>query len=249
MDERIKNLLATLAVLQRADSARAALEKNLAGVEQRLSTLQNQLMAYQEQLKTSQGQLEQVKKQYRTDEVEIKSIDAAIVKSDEKLGYVKTNKEYQSMLKEIDDLKLKKSDIEDRMLSVLDQIETVEKKVICDKADLEDMKREVEEKQKAVRSEAEAQQREVASLHQEREEIWAELDPKMQKMYARAMHQGHGVAVAAVIEGVCQVCRMNIPPQAYIELMRLDALSLCPNCQRIIYPKAVIEVESAGVRD
>ena len=59
------------------------------------------------------------------------------------------------------------------------------------------------------------------------------------------MHQGHGIAVAAVVDGVCQVCRINIPPQAYIELMRLDAMSLCPNCQRIIYPKPVIEGETS----
>lgn len=245
MDERIKNLLVTLAILQRTDSARAELERKLAGVDQRLNDLQQQLVSYEDRVKESQERLGEMKKQFRADESKIKDIDAAIRKSDEKLGFVKTNKEYQSTLKEIDEFKVKKSDIEDRMLELLEQIEALEKEASIHQADLADVRIEVEEKQAIVRQEAEAQQRELGDLAQEKEEIWTELDPKMQKMYARASRQGSGIAVAAVIEGVCQVCRIKIPPQAFIDLMRLDAMSLCPNCQRIIYPKTVIEGEAS----
>lgn len=245
MDERLKNLLTTLAVLQRADSARATLARNLAGVDQRLADFQQELVKYEKQLEESQGRLEQMRKQYRADEGQTRDIDAAIRKSDEKLAFVKTNKEYQSTLKEIDEFKLKRSNIEDRMLDLLEQIESAEKEVAVHKADLADVRREVEEQHTAVRKEADAQQKEMTALALERDEIWAELDGKMQKMYARASQQGHGIAVAAVDNGVCQVCRINIPPQAFIDLMRLDTMNLCPNCQRIIYPKAVIEGEKS----
>lgn len=245
MDERLKNLLTTLAVLQRADSASATLARNLAGVDQRLADLQQKLVKYEKQLEASQGRLEQMRKQYRADEGQTRDIDTAIRKSDEKLAFVKTNKEYQSTLKEIDEFKLKRSNIEDRMLDMLEQLESAEKEVSVHKADLADVRREVEEQEAAVRKEADAQQKEMAALALERDEIWAELDGKMQKMYARASQQGHGIAVAAVDNGVCQVCRMNIPPQAFIDLMRLDTMNLCPNCQRIIYPKAVIEGEKS----
>ncbi|MBT8341914.1 MAG: hypothetical protein KJP07_18065, partial [Desulfatitalea sp.] len=65
----------------------------------------------------------------------------------------------------------------------------------------------------------------------------------LQTLYSRAKQQGHGIAVAAVIDAVCQVCRVGIPPQSYIELMRLGSMNMCPNCQRIIYPAAVIDVD------
>ncbi len=241
MNESIKKNLVTLAILQRTDAARDTLEKYLSGVEERIESLSRQMAAMDQQVTEGQLQLDGVKKQYRSDENEIRSIEAGVEKSDAKLGSVKTNKEYQSILKEIDDLKLKKGVIEDRMIEMLEQIEKVEKQVKVLKADRADLAREIEEQQNLIRKEAEERSRELASLSREREEIWAELEPKMQKIYGRAKQQGKGTAVAAVVDGVCQVCRMNIPPQAFIELLRLDSMSMCPNCQRIIYPKAVIE--------
>jgi hypothetical protein len=241
MNETIKKNLVTLAILQRTDTARESIERYLSGVDQRIEGLSQRLTTVEQQAAEAQLQLDTFRKQYRTDEDEIKSIEAGIDKSDVKLGSVKTNKEYQSILKEIDDLKAKKSAIEDRMIEMLDHIETAEKQVKVLKADRADLAREVEEQQNLIREEAKAQSQELASLNQERDEIWAELDPKMQKIYGRAKHQGKGIAVAAVLDGVCQVCRINIPPQAFIELTRLDSMSMCPNCQRIIYPKAVIE--------
>lgn len=241
MNETIKKNLVTLAILQRTDAARENIERYLSGVDQRIEGLSQRLTVVEHQVTEAQLQLDTLRKQYRADENETKSIEAKVAKSDAKLGSVKTNKEYQSILKEIDDLKVKKSAIEDRMIEMLEQIEAAEKQVKVLKADRVDLAREVEEQQNLIRKEAEAQSQELASLNQERDEIWAELDPKMQKMYGRAKHQGKGIAVAAVSDGVCQVCRINIPPQAFIELMRLDSMSMCPNCQRIIYPKAVIE--------
>ena len=44
-----------------------------------------------------------------------------IAKSKEKLTSVKTNKEYQALLKEIDDLKNANSKIEDQMFEILEQ--------------------------------------------------------------------------------------------------------------------------------
>jgi uncharacterized protein len=241
MNESIKKSLVTLAILQRTDTAREALDKKLAGVGQRIDALTQQLAAVEQQVADGQQQLDALKKQYRADEAETKSIDSGIVKSDSKLSSVKTNKEYQSMLKEMDDLRVKKSAIEDRMIEALEHIEAAEKQVAVLKADRADMALEITAQQTLIRAESEAQSKELAALNQERDEIWSELEPKMQKMYSRAKHQGKGVAVAAIIDAVCQVCRMNIPPQAFIELLRLDSMSMCPNCQRIIYPKAVIE--------
>jgi hypothetical protein len=71
--------------------------------------------------------------------------------------------------------------------------------------------------------------------------VWGNLDAKMQKIYERAGKQGNGIAVAPVVDGVCQECRMNLPPQAYIELMRMNELQMCPMCQRLIYPQALVD--------
>jgi len=187
--------------------------------------------------------LDTLNKQYRSDENEVKDVEGKIIRSNEKLFSVKTNKEYNSILKEIEELTQKKSTIEDRMLEALDTIETAKQQVKSLKADLVDLQQEVDDQKNSIHTESEAQNKEVAALAREREELWAELDPKMQNVYSRSKKQGNGIAVAAVVDAVCQECRMNIPPQAYIELMRVNSMSMCPHCHRIIYPKSVIEGE------
>ncbi|RJQ68496.1 MAG: hypothetical protein C4519_23170 [Desulfobacteraceae bacterium] len=241
MDEFLKNNLKTMAQLQYIDAQSEAIQKQLAGVEVRIGALSAQVTDFEQQVEQARLQLDMLKKQYRSDENEVKTIENSIIKSDDKLRAVKTNKEYQSMLKEIDDLKSKKASIEDRMLEGLEQIETAERNMDSLKADLEDLQRENQGKREAILQAAHDQRLELEELKEEREETWAGLDPKMQKVYARAKQQGGGIAVAAVVDSVCQACRMNLPPQAYIELQRLNTMSMCPHCQRIIYPKVIVE--------
>lgn len=233
--------LTTLAALQRIDGERASIEAYLSGVDATIASLSEQLGTFEEKVNAGIEHLDQTKKQYRQDESDLKSIETAIFKSEEKLHAVKTNKEYQSTLKEIEEFKKKASATEDQMLSTLDLIEAAEKQVAILKDDLIDMQAEIEEQQNTIRSEAEERRRQLEALDQQRASVWAELDMKLQKTYERACRQGNGIAVAAVVDGVCQVCRMNLPPQSYIDLMRMKSLQMCPACQRLIYPQAMID--------
>ena len=72
-------------------------------------------------------------------------------------------------------------------------------------------------------------------MQKKRDRIFESLTPPIKKIFERGRQLGRGIAVAGVVDAVCQVCRMNIPPQLYNELMRLDSMRFCPNCQRIIY--------------
>ena len=241
----IKEKLETLVALQHAEVGIRRIEQNLAGVDERIETLNSEVKTYEDRVAEYRSNLDGLKQQYRSDENEIKVIDSQIAKSKEKLRSVKTNKEYQSILKEIDDLKRKSSQIEDRMLEHLERVESTDSELAAQGTELAEVKKEVAEKQEEIRQIAEGHRRELEEMEQERNDIWQTVDPKLQAMYTKVKHQGHGIAVAAIVDAVCQVCRMNIPPQQYNELLRMDSLRMCPNCQRIIYPKVLLEGEAS----
>jgi predicted nucleic acid-binding Zn-ribbon protein len=237
----IKEKLRDLVILQQHEDEISRIEKELSEVDDRINRLNSELIEYQDKVERNRQVLDALRKQYRSDESEVQMIESQIVKSQEKLGAVKTNKEYQSTLKEIDDLKAKASQIEDRMLEVLDQIESAESEGQEIKADLAEVKIQVEEKQKQIRLQSEQQQDVLSSRLQERDVVLERLDSNTKQHYNRVKRQGRGTAVAAVVDAVCQVCRMNIPPQLFNDLMRMDNMLMCPNCQRIIYPKLEID--------
>ena len=239
----IKDKLKDLVILQQFDDDIDRIEKDLAEIPDRIGALNSELTEYEQKVSQNGQTLDELRKQYRSGESEVQMIESQIVKSQEKLRAVKTNKEYQSTLKEIDDLKSKTSRIEDRMLEVLDEIESAEHIGRQAEADLAEVKIQMEEKQEQIRTHSEQQQNVLSRRLQERDAVLEQLDSKTKVRYNRVKQQGRGIAMAAVIDAVCQVCRMNIPPQLFNELMRMDEMLMCPNCQRIIYPKVEIDKE------
>ena len=243
MANEIKEMLTTLAALQLSEREIQVIERELADVDARLDALNNQIGEFETRLTEGKNQLAAHKMSYREGESEVRSTETRIDQSNAKLRSVKTNKEYQSMLKEIDELKVKRSSIEDRMLETLELIEREETSVKTLEADFADLSAEIQEKQSEIMSNAKVRRIELEEASSERDTIFSKLNPKLQAMYVKVKNQNGGVGVAAVEDGVCQVCRMNIPPQLFIELMRMDQLIMCPYCQRMIYPKALIELD------
>jgi hypothetical protein len=241
MTTPVKEQLITLVALQNAENQIAVIEKFLVGVEGQIQELGSQIDRIQNEVNQSQEVFDSLRRQYRGDEAEVRSLESKQLKSEEKLRSVKTNKEYQSMLKEIEDLKVKASEIEDRMLQELEQIEQVEAQMVEKKKDLAVFEKEIEQQQIQVRQAAQQQIEQLEGFKIKRDEVYARLSPQLQKIFQRLKQQCRGIAIAAVDSAVCQMCHLNIPPQLYNELLRLKSLRNCPNCQRIIYPQTLFD--------
>jgi predicted nucleic acid-binding Zn-ribbon protein len=181
--------------------------------------------------------LEDLKKSYRALESESKINSAMIVKSNEKLRAVKTNKEYQSILKEIDDIRKKNSGIEDRMLAYLEAIESAEAAVQAKATELSDFLQSYRKKKETFAVKEKRERQAVEVLNEKKAQISAKADPKIITILDDVKKKVRGLAVVPVQQAICMGCHMNIPAQLYNELQRFDALRFCPHCHRIIYWK------------
>jgi len=237
----VKEQLTILVNLQETEDQIQKIETELAVVDERIRSLVQDVTDFSDKVNASKAQHDELKKQYRNDEGEVKRLEAQIVRSHEKLRSVKTNKEYQSMLKEIDELKKQQSVIEDQMINALDQIEAVEKEIVVLEADLKDLTAEVDGKREDIQNNAQAQRDALKTMASKRDGIGTSLNDKIATFFDKVKQKNGGVGVAGVVDEVCQVCRMNIPPQLFIDLMRMNSILMCPHCQRIIYPQALIE--------
>jgi uncharacterized protein len=234
MKEKIK----VLVKLQHLDAESARIASALSDVSKKLENLDAGLNEIEQTIKNQESIVNELKKQYREHESDVKVNLAKNKKNHEKLRAVKTNKEYQSMLKEIEDIKVKTSSIEDNMLECLDRMEDIDK-IIAEK------KNEYAQLSERIKIEKESIQREVGidkkKLHEieiDREEVSGLLDSELLTKYVKIKEQHQeGLAVVPVKDAVCHGCNVNLPPQLYNELFRYDSLKFCPNCQRIIYLK------------
>lgn len=181
--------------------------------------------------------LDDLKKSYRELESESQINREMIVKSNEKLRGVKTNKEYQSTLKEIEEIRKRNSGVEDRMLDQLEKIESAEQAVMEKEAQLEGFIQSCREKKEALIARRQGERQTVDTLNEKKIQISARADPKMISILDEVKRKVRGKAVVPVQGAICMGCHMNIPAQLSNELQRFDQLRFCPHCHRIIYWK------------
>jgi predicted nucleic acid-binding Zn-ribbon protein len=149
---------------------------------------------------------------------------------------VKTNREYESLLKEEDQLRTRKSQVEDEMLACMTEMENLEKKIEQLEAEHHQLDEQVTEDKQAVKVEASASETRFADLSRKVAAVEAEIAPAVLKTFARIKKMTpDGKALAPARNSVCMGCHMNIPPQMFNELQRFDSLKLCPFCNRILY--------------
>jgi predicted nucleic acid-binding Zn-ribbon protein len=149
---------------------------------------------------------------------------------------VKTNKEYQSSLKEIENLEKMNSKIEDEMIEFLDRIEGAEKKIAEAKTEYSELMDQADAEKAAIKDEADSGKQRLSLLYKSRDDISKRIEAKLLKQFNQTkVKQINRIAMVAARDAVCQGCNMNIPPQLYNELHRFDRLLNCPHCQRIIY--------------
>ena len=122
----IQGQITILVALQGVELEILKTERQIFALNDEASSLGQASAEHEAQVAAEKKALDELKKTYRELESESKDNAAKIEKSNEKLRAVKTNKEYQSTLKEIEEIQKKNSGIEDRMIELLDQLESQE---------------------------------------------------------------------------------------------------------------------------
>lgn len=233
----MKEQIEVLVKLQHLDAESIRITSTLNDVSKKLKHLDSSLEEIEQTIKDQESVLDGLKKQYRDYESDVKLNLAKNNKSQEKLRSVKTNKEYQSLLKEIEDVKSKNSSIEDKMIECLDRIDEVEEIIATKKDEYLQFSDHIKSEKQSIEHDAEIDKKKLDELDMDRKNVSGLIDSQLFKKYSVIKEQQEGLAVVPVKDAVCHGCNVNLPPQLYNELFRYDSLKFCPNCHRIIYLK------------
>lgn len=235
MPKNIKDQLEILIKLQDIETAADEIARQLDRTPQKLAALDDRLMGFKQRIEDEADTLDRLKKEYREYERQAKMTLVSIENSRKKLNSVQNNREYQSSLKEIEDLEEKNSRFEDTMIQHLDKIDELEHHIEEVRAACERESEEIEKEKERVEFETRRENEKHDTLSTQREEVIRQVAPEILKTYTSVKRLSGAVAIVPAIASVCHGCNMNIPPQMYNELQRFDGIKFCPHCQRIIY--------------
>jgi hypothetical protein len=228
--------LETLLNLQEIEIQRKAVQGILDAVAEKIAALDRELSAFTKTIEKEKQAMSALQEQHRELEEQVHVNTALIGKIEEKRRSVKTNREYQSLLKEEEQLRARKSQIEDEMLDCMSEMETLDQKISAQEEEYRQLGDQVTSDKKAVTLEASESETRFADLTREVKAVEADLTPELFKAFVKVKKMcPDGKALAPARNSICMGCHMNIPPQTYNELQRFDSLKLCPFCNRILY--------------
>jgi uncharacterized protein len=231
----MKEKLVVLIDLQALEAEMARVQLALQKIPGALEALDASFMELRTKLSEKTAFVSELKKEYRAKEAEEQMNLSRIKKSRERMDSVKTNKEYQSLLKEIQDIEEKNSLVEDEMLAGLERIEDGERTVRKLKEEMAQMEKKVAEQKAIITQKAEALQQRQAELEEQLAQQMKAVDAEILKTYNSVKLRVGAIGIVPVNNAVCKGCHLTIPPQMYNELHRQDSLKFCPHCHRMIY--------------
>lgn len=247
MQNITKQDMDVLVRLQKSETEIVRIESLLVKIEQEKSKLGSKLTEFENALARHKDDLQRIGTNCRETEAEIQMLGERIVNSREKVRHVRTNKEYQSLQREIDDSGKKKEQLENSFFEQLEEKEAKETLVEDRIAEFKLLKQKIESDQDEIEKRCQNDRRLLEEYKNQREDTGKNLKPQLFQKFIEISGTSGGKAVVPVENAVCRGCFMNIPPQLYIEAQRGNSLILCPQCNRILYYAAGVEIEEDTV--
>ena len=221
--------------LQKIDFDLRAIEEGRSRYPKEIKRLDEKQKIEKEKIQKDKDRIEALEKERRQKERELNGEQEKIKRSEGKMFEVKTNKEYQALLSEIDAGKEANSRGEEEVLRLLDEIDGLKKSLLKREKETSVIFEKIEAEKKGFQEKM-AHEGSTWKARMERREILSkQIDSDLFKLYGTLKEKRQGVGVVSVKQETCQGCFMNVPPQMFIEAQKNNALIRCPNCNRILY--------------
>lgn len=158
-----------------------------------------------------------------------------IQRSEARLSEIKTQKEYQAVLKEISSAKKVKGELEEEVLQKAVRLDELKLEISGMESDLGALEGNVVSQKSDVQGKLKQMEGLISVELAQREAAEKGLPASLLNRYNALRQKRQGVAVVEARDGGCLGCNMNIPPQLYNNLHKGDEIIFCPHCQRVLY--------------
>jgi predicted nucleic acid-binding Zn-ribbon protein len=229
MQEQVALLLELRQVDDRLREMRGRLESRAADLQRG----EKEAAAVREALAQEGSRLAQSESRHREGDREVEHCRADAAKFETQLLGVKTNVEYQALLREIAASQQKAREWEEIILAMMEAEEAAQRTIARMGDELRGKEGVVAEERGRYEAELALLKDEQVRLDAQRQGLVARLNPMARSKYER-LTANKGDAIVPVMLGSCGGCHYNLPPQTVNEVRRNDRVIQCEGCGRIL---------------
>lgn len=220
--------------LQEIDYYIGELERSKDYIPDMIENLKKEIDECFESSQNYTERLTEAKLEMKSLELEVSANREALEQCQKKMLMIKTNKEYDALVKEIDQSKESISSGEDKILMLMGEIEEVTSKVEEYQVRCEDVKKVNTEQLETLQAQIDSVEEKQDLKNAERKNIIAKIPKNVMTVYERIRRGRGGMAVVSVRKRACGACFKQLEPQLVQEIKKGERLITCDSCGRIL---------------
>ena len=224
-----------LLVLQDRDRRIAQLKAEHARIPEQIASAEQRLKAESTRLDLLRDEAKHMEADRKKLEIDAESKRGQITKYRTQLSLIKSNTEYQALLKEIAKVEEEVDAIETHELEVMEKSDQLQPAVKTEQVTLKEISAKVEVERADLQKRGVMIEQELKQLQEERQKLVRDTDPVALGRYERLMRSKSDFAVVPIRNGNCGGCHLNIPPQLAHNAKHGHELTSCDYCGRILY--------------
>jgi predicted nucleic acid-binding Zn-ribbon protein len=236
--------LSPLIELQKLDLRIAEIKDRRRKIPERLQSVEAPLREAQQLHQQTSASVEIFIKERRSHEQDLEAHEAHTEKMKSRLSELKSNKEYQAHLFEIEVANKKKGDIEEKILLCMEKIEQLQRTAKEAQEKLGAIEKTFTQEKQALDGLERTLSAELADLEAQQQARSAHVEKGLLSRYNTIKAARKDQPLAEIKEGICSGCRLQLPPQLITEVKRSQDLHTCPYCRRMLYWEGQIPVET-----
>jgi uncharacterized protein len=225
-----------------------AVENSLRTAKAKLVRCKRSVVVQENKIKTEQASLDAKKQEIKLTrmqsdrlELELRTRDQEIARYRASLNTAKTNKEYATLLTQLNTTKADNSKIETQVLELMKAVEAEEAECNVIQGRIDELKQQLDQIRKDSEAAAVKLQAEVDQIMAGWNEAAKSIPPDVLDIFKRVAENYDGQAVVEIAERdskptgySCGGCYMGITTESVNLLMTRDEIIRCPNCTRIL---------------
>ncbi len=238
----IKEQIGLLIGLQAIDTQIYALSKEKASMPGHLRSIDEMLELKKTGIKRSEDNLKNTQLKLKEKEVSLQQKEDQIKKLQGQLYTLKTNKEYSTMLTEIEGIKSDNSLTEEDIIKFMDEIDLAKKNISEEKELFKAEEASAQKEKESINLKAKEIDSRLLELNEKRNGIAPNIEKQVISRYEKILKNKDGLAITHIEEGSCGGCHLNLPPQVISEVKLREDIIVCGSCLRILYIEDNVEI-------
>jgi len=229
------SLISNFVKLQEVDSTIQSIEELQGDLPKNVEELKSNLSLINDQISNSEKRLKEIEVETRKIQTFQENNKDKINNLQEQVYKVKSNREYDALMSEIDHLKNELSDHELRELELSDEKDKLSNNLKENQSENDILSEKLNKQKTSLDKNIVESKEDLVGLITKRKRITSEISEQHLGLYDRIKSARGGTAVVPVENQSCGGCHSKIPSQLEVYIRDGNKLTQCNVCRQILY--------------